>query len=460
MISDNLLALIGILLVAFACVVVGRTRKSESDTTILYWIAAVVVSVALVFWLTRETPSRRWQWTLAALPSIILLSHGAFLYYVRSKVVPRATTQNVTRVKKMIPKDSDAENDDESYRHLLEAGERYFSAQALLLRYGVPAMLILGIGLALSNVVMHYAAHHYFYAFGCKAPLVDTCRLLGELVGKEAQPSVPLASVAFLPAASAVGAAYGLVGAYTYVLLFLGKRSFRLDITPGAANWCTITMAVGPVLAGFLGPFVLDGQAPRAGTDGFMYIALLFLAGFAPRFVVERLEEAGRRVFANPSRDALPSRTLPLTAVQGVSRDTQDRLAEEGIDDVSQLAMADPYRLLRNTAYDKRQIVSWMDRALLMLHLPEGYSALERRGVTGAMALAWYAEEDKDGAKQEAFKVLATEARIDEKILRAVGKHLAADRQLRLLRILYVLDDGENEAKIEQDKPPSSVPIP
>jgi hypothetical protein len=431
------IALLGFIVVAY-----GKLwAKSSSDRTIYYWIGVVVVAVALVLGVTRDSPASRWQWLLGSLPTLILFSHGAFLYYVRSKVVPRATAQNVSRAKQMIAPTglSNGADDDISYEHLLAAGERYFSAQAVLLRYAVPGVLLLGIALGISNLILRFAEQHYFYE-QCKEPLVGVCQLLGK--------RVDVSGVVFLPPKAVMGAAYGLVGAYAYVLLFLGKRSFRLDITPGAATWCMVTMGVGPVLAGFLGLFVFDTTVVKIGTDAFSKIAVLFLAGFSPRFVVESLEEAGRRIFMDPAKSAPPSRTLPLTSVQGISRDNQERLAEEGIDDASQLAMADPYRLLRNTSYDKRQIISWMDRALLMTRLPEGYSALERRGVTGAMALVWYVEEEKDKSdttRQDAFKVLATEARIDETILRAVGRQLAADRQLRLLRILYVLDDGESE---------------
>jgi hypothetical protein len=437
-----LIALLGFILVGWGKLL----AKSANDRTIYYWIGVVVVSVAVVLGVTQDSPATRWQWLLGSLPTLILFSHGAFLYYVRSKVVPRATAM-------MAPTGpSNGVDDDLSYKHLLEAGERYFSAQAMLLRYAVPGVLLLGISLGISNVILRFAEHHYFYDFDCKAPLVGACQVLGKIVENHAQPRVASASVVFLPLKAVVGAAYGLIGAYAYVLLFLGKRSFRLDITPGAATWCMVTMGVGPVLAGFLGLFVFEGDTVQIGTDAFSRIAVLFLAGFSPRFVVESLEEAGRRVFMDPAKNSLPSRTQPLTAVQGMSRDNQERLAEEGIDDASQLAMADPYRLLRNTSYDKRQIISWMDRALLMTRLPEGYLALERRGITGAMALVWYVEEEKDKSdttRQDAFKVLASEARIDETILRAVGRQLAADRQLRLLRILYVLDDGENERLLD-----------
>jgi hypothetical protein len=55
----------------------------------------------------------------------------------------------------------------------------------------------------------------------------------------------------------------------------------------------------------------------------------------------------------------------------------EERLIEEGVTDVANLANANPYRLRRNTRFDKRQFISWIDEALLMTYLPNAWLALE-----------------------------------------------------------------------------------
>ena len=447
---NEYIAAAGIGLLALIFLVVALTRKEHNDRTILVWLAVVLFIVATVQLVTVENTAVRWQWMLGALPSLVLASHGAFLYYVRSKVVPKANEENQQRMVAIARSSGDEEGgeDELSYSRLLRAGERYFSAQALLLRYGVPAVLLLGVALCLSNVITRWAVHYFFYAYGCATTGDGWCAVLGPLKTLHVETS----AVPFLPAKSLIGAAYGLAGAYAYVLLYLGKRSFRLDITPGAATWCTITMAVGPVLAGFLGPFVLDDKPAWATGQSipnvsFANVSLLFLAGFSPRFIVETLEESGRRLLTDASKAGLQPRTMPLTQVRGMTRSNMERLEEEGIDDVSQLAMADPYRLLRNTSFDKRQILNWMDSALLMVSLPEAFPALERRGVTGAMSLVWYGR----AANRDALKALAVDARLSETVLLSVGQQLAADRQQKLIRILYVLDDGETSEPRPQE---------
>lgn len=61
--------------------------------------------------------------------------------------------------------------------------------------------------------------------------------------------------------------------------------------------------------------------------------------------------------------------------------------------DAHALAAAEPIRLVRNTSFDMRQILSWIDEAMLIITLPKSWTALEDEGITGAIDLAWYYEK-------------------------------------------------------------------
>ena len=101
------------------------------------------------------------------------------------------------------------------------------------------------------------------------------------------------------------------------------------------------------------------------------------------------------------------------------------------------VAMADPYRLLRNTSFDKRQILRWIDGALLMVYLPEAYVSLERQGIIGAMSLAWYAQPDR----RASLEVVAAEAKLGLAMLSDTVQRLSEDRQLQQVQLLYHLTD-------------------
>lgn len=251
-----------------------------------------------------------------------------------------------------------------------------------------------------------------------------------------------------LPREAVLGAKYGLAGAYIYALLYLGKRTFRSDITPGAANWVAVTMAAGPVLAGAVATFLRTKDAADVPLS---YQSVLFFSGFAPRVVAEYVEGVVRRNYFGQGARPTSGRVVALTDVRGVGLEVHERLAEEGIDDATALAMADPLRLLRNTSFDKRQIVGWIDNAILVTTLPEGWRALEAQGISGAIDLAWYCDPDEpptanpaqDRPVGAAITRLADAARMDAGVLRDVCQRLWQDSQVRLLWVLYQLEYDE-----------------
>src|SRR6516165_8585583 len=87
---------------------------------------------------------------------------------------------------------------------------------------------------------------------------------------------------------------YGAAGAYIYVLLTLGQRLFRRDISSAAVMWADVTLVLGPLLAGVLACLWRPGENTSVWTSGSIY----FLAGLAPRTVASMVEEAFRRLLA------------------------------------------------------------------------------------------------------------------------------------------------------------------
>lgn len=399
--------------------ILGQIRVSE----LIAMAALVAVLAALAWWQRRRDTAvftilslgglalvyggilvsvardHRWRWDLSALPALIILNHAFYLFLLRRRAIPLNTGSALEAMKnnpnreRLVPALDQLQND----------AERYFSLESLLLRYGVPAIFVGGLCVGLSNFLFDSDA-------------IKTSRL---------------------PPAAILGAQYGLAGAYVYSLLYLGKRAFRQDITPGAANWVAVTIGVGPVLAGALGTFLrVESQATIPVTAQ----AVLFVAGLAPRAVVEFIESQVRRNYFGQTGGLASQRVLPLSEVRGLGLEVQERLAEEGIDNASSLAMADPLRLLRNTSYDKRQIVSWIDSALLYVSLPDQVRALEALGITGAIDLAWCIPSESaklDAASVDRLASLAAEIKMDPGILTSVAERLREDGQLTQIWVLY-----------------------
>ena len=95
------------------------------------------------------------------------------------------------------------------------AHDREFRVDVLALRYGIPALLVSLVGIVEFEVLAHHPPEKWTH---------EVC----------------------------VGAEFALAGAYTYVLLYLGQRSLRRDLTSGAAVWAAVTMTLGPILGGVL----------------------------------------------------------------------------------------------------------------------------------------------------------------------------------------------------------------
>jgi hypothetical protein len=209
-----------------------------------------------------------------------------------------------------------------------------------------------------------------------------------------------------------------------------------------------VLLAVGPVLAWAISHIShgeLSGAQPKDSTTSEL---IYFAAGLAPRHVAAFVEETIRRVWVSPSStSAAPPRTIPVTQVRGITTGIAERLAEEGIFDLYALANADPLRMIRNTNFDKRQIISWIDEAILIAVLPEQWQALEKEGFTGAIDLAWLGKT----ATPDELKQLSDRLKFDDvSILSGVVRRLDSDAQLKLVWVLYqAIDQLDAQSELE-----------
>jgi hypothetical protein len=343
-----------------------------------------------------------WGWVLGLLPGLIIAHHALYLGLIKSRSIqPQARGSDehsaLTAARKTVQ--SEAEHD--------------FGPLALFIRLGLPAILTALVGVLLFHVL-----------WGLRSP----CNTLSQ-IGVRTD-----------------GLVAGAIGAYFWCLMELGQRKFRHDVTSGVAVWCAIQLALGPIL----GAAVLQvwrGDSPdhpvlpsQFPTD----LVVAFLAGFAPRLLAAAARELARRLWLGTN--ALPSRTIPLTQIRGIDDTVADRLKEEGLVDVHMLAMANPVRLARNTPYDIRQIVAWIDEALLMYFLAKHWAALEENSITGAIDLAWEWVRYEQRTPSKELTILAQNCHVDPVILTDAAARMSEDTQVNSVWALY----NEEEA----DAPP------
>ncbi|MCE9596115.1 MAG: helix-hairpin-helix domain-containing protein [Planctomycetes bacterium] len=427
----------------------GRDGASPLSKVLQTLIALLLLAAAVgVVWASvmpggGDCPIKRvpcWCWLAALFPALIIVQHALYVFMVRaSQLLDRASRLSPFTSFAGSQESSSAQTNDEpvqraplssgdalaeQYRPaLISSVDREFDGIVLLLRYGLPALLILLVTLAWLLLLQQ-----------TKTPLLGDDMKYAAWIG--------------------------LAGAYSYTLLQLGKRAFQRDITSGVALWCAITLVLGPMLAILLTRLGLESVAaatPAAAGDDAgktvaaaknssavdgLLLAVHFVAGFSPRYIIETIFENVRKRTGYMSSANAVARGVPLTDVRGIMPEIAERLGEEGIADVAGLSLADPVRLLRNTSFDRRQVVGWIDEAILIVTLPEHWQALEKFGITGAIDLAWCSCQKNDEPTTpfpcaNPLERLAKGVNLEPCTLRDVSTRLFQDAQVGMVWALY-----------------------
>lgn len=378
------------------------------------FVLVIVIAILLVI-VMRSDLADRWSWILGLVPTLLVAFQAFYLWLSQPKPVdpvkpdPSKKTQAVTD--DLGPAD---------YRRASIAVQNQFGLKTLFLRYGFPAALLAIIGIVAVNMLIKPGNFFSVLTF-----LPDVVRRDDATVAR-----------------ILMGLRIGAVGAYVYVLLELGRRTFRHDVTAGSAMWCLVTLILGPVLAATVA-LLWRMDVPQSGdSEWWAGGVVLFFAGYAPRRVVAAIEQAAVQLLKlGGSGGVVPTRQVPLTQIRGISPQIEERLSEEGIEDVNALAAADPLRLFRNTSFDLRQLLTWIDEAILMVTVPRGWEALEEEGITGAIDFAsheyYLLLENQPSEVTAQLKDLADKAKMSVTSLRATMRRLNDDHQLRYIWALY-----------------------
>lgn len=353
------------------------TKREEQRSVLVPLLVGVVVMGLGGVLLPSNT---LWGWVLALIPPLLIVHHALFLSFIKSKSA-------------------------------FDSTDKYYSAQNIALRYGVPAMAVFIVG----SAVFHGLNPVTDWSFN---KVIDDHR--------------------FIHASTLEAARLGAVGAYIYVLLYLGQRSFQHDLSSGSVLWCSVTLVVGPLMAAVFSKIWAPTGTETAGwTTQAFYLAV----GMTPRYTAQQIASLMQRLSSRTAPAEALVRSLPLSKIRGITPRIEERLIEEGIDDVAALAMAAPERLQRNTNFHTNQLLSWIDSALLINALPEDYEELENKGVRGARDLVWCLNSSET-AQAEAFAALSTE-QSEQQVFRHVALRLRDDAQAMRIRALY--QDGHNK---------------
>src|SRR6266571_4863837 len=373
-------------------------------------VLAVLISALLLMTLVVGA-AFRWQWIVGLLP-MLLVGYQIFFLWLYAPKESDSNQENRSGAMSFVPK--------ESYDRARQAMNSHFGLKTLFVRYGLPAVLLGIAGIVFVDVLVD--PEHFFSLW---------MKITGEEPVKHPNISQILLVVRL-----------GAAGAYVYVLLELGRRTFRHDVTGASAMWCLVTMVLGPVLAGTVA-VLWRMEGPSDGWWGTGVV--LFFAGFAPRRVIAAIEQAAVQLLKiGSTAGVVVSRQTPLNNIRGISAQIEERLSEEGILDVNSLSTAEPVRLVRNTSFDLRQILAWIDEAILIVAVPKSWQTCEEEGIRGAIDLVWYYKHlpagSPPGFQKDLLEIvdLATKGgKIDPANLVSTMQRLSEDAQVQYVGALY-----------------------
>jgi hypothetical protein len=387
----------------------------------LFVLGACGLAAAAAVALATDGRDSHWGDLLALVPPTLVVRHAVYLRLIRRRGMSGQGLDLDEFQEQGFPE----KRFGRIFARARAANDREFGTDVIAWRYGVPALTMAIVGVA---------------AF--------------ELLSDEKYwrgPSIAVFAPQYVDSAWR-GARFAAAGAYAYALLYLGQRSLRRDLSSGAATWAMVTLAAGPLAGGTLA--LLWNKAPGGGSD-WTFDSIYFVAGFSPRYASAVVNEAVRRLWlTRAGGTADTSLCVPLTQLRGVTVDVADRLEEEGITDAVQLAYADPLKLYRNTAYDKRQILAWIDEALLLANFAQHWQDLRSADVTGVIDLAarYAAIAEQPPAAGDPFDLLAKAVGKDglsADVLREKAALLYEDAQVGLVWALYQVDDDGTSADFD-----------
>lgn len=190
---------------------------------------------------------------------------------------------------------------------------------------------------------------------------------------------------------------YAFWGAFLYNLYNFIRRIIDGDFVPRVVIMAGIRIVLA-IFASLLLYFVFFREGSESSAEGVMPSGLLivtsFLAGFYPRQTMKMIVTwiAGRLSQLFPAIGKYIY--TPLTVIQGITLEIEDRLNEEGIDSIQALATADVQKLVHCLPYPDKTILDWIDQAKLAVYFVDEaeFAALAGLGIRTYSSLLVYRE--------------------------------------------------------------------
>lgn len=153
------------------------------------------------------------------------------------------------------------------------------------------------------------------------------------------------------------------------------------------------------IFASLLIYFLFFREGSQSSTEALIPSGLLIVTSFLARFYPRQTLKMVVTWMAGRLSQMFPAIGkyiyTPLTVIQGITLEIEDRLNEEGVDSIQALATADVPKLLRCLPYPGDTILDWIDQAKLAVYFVDEaeFASLAGLGIRTYSSLLVYREE-------------------------------------------------------------------
>lgn len=220
---------------------------------------------------------------------------------------------------------------------------------------------------------------------------------------------------------------FAVLGAYVFNTGVVVRRSFMADVTKNVF-WSSINrVAFSAGISIVLYPIYSNGVSP----------ILCFAIAFVPRLFITLIRKQATKLLSVADTAV---QELDLQLVQGIDVWKEERLEEEGIESIQNLATADVLSLAVKTHYPLRTIVDWMDQAILIQRFPNIFKALQLAGLpVSAIEFAWMSSHPDTSL----LAIMAEKSGISSPVLQQAISSFSEDTAVLVLWRLWQSQDGD-----------------
>ncbi len=165
---------------------------------------------------------------------------------------------------------------------------------------------------------------------------------------------------------------FAVMGAYTFNTGLLVRRAFMADFTKNVMWACLNRLVISVGFSILL--YALPGEWLQAHLKAGH--SLSFAIAFFPQVFFTFLRKQTRNALGGSNETT----ELEIQLIQGIDVWKEERLEEEGIESVQNMATMDIFGLLPKVHYPLRTIVDWMDQAIFIQRFPYAYKEMQKAG--------------------------------------------------------------------------------